>query len=473
MKTTIEQIEANGEKIAILVVGDVMIDEYHYCKTERKTPEGPFMVWDLLKVEKRLGGAGNIAHNIRALGANATLAGVAQDGEIDRLADDNGIQVVIERDGRPTTVKRRFVDTETKMLLAREDVESREPVSRETAGFIVKRLKKEFDAVIYSDYNKGMLNKGSLTEFLKIKGKKKIADVKPENVQLFAGKVDLMKMNFKELQKLAAEYGEKIQNEDADVVRAGRKIRDELKADLLLTRSEKGMTFIGEELLHLKAEAKDVIDITGAGDVVMAAFTVAWACGASIQNAALLSNVAASIKVSKRGAVPVSLEEIKAVTDIESRKVLSEAELKKAVDRLRAAGKKIVFTNGCFDVLHHGHIYFLKKAREMGDVLIVGLNSDTSVKKLKGAGRPKIPQHGRAELLAAMPFVDYVVIFDTDTPEYLVELLKPEVYAKGRDYKEEALPEARIVESYGGKIKLIDLVSEEGKKVSSSDIIKG
>ena len=471
MDCEIDTIEKNSGKMRILVLGDVMIDEYHYCRLERKTPEGPFLVWDLQRIEKRLGGAGNLAHNIKALGANVVLAGIALDGELDRIALENKIPVILERDGRPTTIKRRFIDSETNALLAREDVETRSPVARATSGFLAKRLKEDFDVVIFSDYNKGMFNPDSVPEFLRIKGKKRIADVKPGNAKLFKGKADIIKMNFKEFRELSKAYGEKVENTDADIERGGNKIREDLKADLLVTRSEKGMSFISDTSSHSVIENKEVIDIIGAGDTVTASFAVALACGVPVHNSLHISNMAASIKVTKRGAVPVSLDEVRKKLSTEERKILGEADLAKAIERQRITGKKVVFTNGCFDVLHHGHLYFLKRAKEFGDLLVVAVNSDASVKKLKGPGRPKIPQHGRAEMLSSFPFVDYVVIFDTDTPEYLVEMLKPDVYVKGKDYNIDELPETRIVENYGGRVELVDLVSEGGKKVSSSEII--
>jgi len=469
----ISLIEKNGRNSSVLVLGDAMLDEYHYCRMERKTPEGPFLIWDLERVESRLGGAGNLAVNISALGAKATLAGIASDGEMGRLASEAKIATVFERDGRPNTVKRRFIDLETGSMLAREDIESRNPVSRATAALISRRLKDEFNLIIYSDYGKGMFNSETVPEFLKIRAKRRIADLKPQNAKLFRGKVDIIKMNFGEFRELAKEYGEDARNEDAEIERVGKKIREDLKADLLITRSEKGMSYIGKDSFHSKAEAKEVTDITGAGDTVTAAFAVALSSGVSVWNAVHIANVSASIKVSKRGAVPVSLEEIKSKLLSEEKKIIGDKEIEGVIQRQRITGKKIVFTNGCFDILHHGHIAFLKKAREFGDILVVALNSDASVRKLKGAGRPKIPQHGRAEMLASFPFVDYVVIFDADTPEYLVEMLRPDVYVKGKDYKVETLPEARIVESYGGKVELIDLISEKGEKVSSSSIIKG
>lgn len=467
----IDAIEKNGGKLKILVLGDVMIDEYHYCRLERKTPEGPFLVWDLQRIEKKLGGAGNLAHNIKALGAEVVLAGIAFDGELDRLALENKIPVVVERDGRPTTLKRRFFDAETNALLGREDIEDRTPITKTTSGFLAKRLKDDFDLVVFSDYNKGMFNPDTVPDFLRIKAKKRMADVKPGNAKLFKGKVDVIKMNFKEFRELSKAYGEDVKNTDADIERAGKKVREDLKADLLVTRSEKGMSYIGDVTSHSLVESKEVVDIIGAGDTVTAAFSVALACKVPIPGALRISNMAAAVKVTKRGAVPVSLEEIKKRLSMEERKILDEDSLAKAIDRQRAIGKKVVFTNGCFDVLHHGHLYFLKKARELGDILVVALNSDASVKKLKGPGRPKIPQHGRAEMLAAFPFVDYVVVFDTDTPEYLVEMLKPDIYVKGKDYTVGTLPEARIVENYGGRVELIDLVNEGGKKVSSRDLI--
>lgn len=469
-------LELIGKKcgnISALVLGDIMIDEYHLCRAERKSPEGPFLVWELLGITRGFGGAGNLAVNARALGAKVTLAGIAGDGELDRMASEKGIVLIVERDGRPTTLKRRFVDAETKAPIAREDVESKEPVGRAAAGTIARRLKGEFDVAVYSDYAKGMFNKESMQEFAKVKAKLKIADVKPENAHLFKGVAGILKMNFREFSRLAEMHGEKVRNEDADMERAGRKVRDALGADLLITRSEKGMSYIGKEAFHAGGRAKEVMDITGAGDTSAAAFALALACGLGAQDALEVANAAGSVKVGKRGAVPVSLEEIRREMGSGGKKVVSEEELKGIVGRMRAAGEKIVFTNGCFDLMHHGHVVFLQKARGLGDALIVALNSDASVRKLKGAGRPRIPEHGRAGMLAAFPFVDYVVVFGTDTPEHLVEELRPDVYVKGKDYSEENLPEARIVERYGGKVALLDLVTENGEKVSSSRLAKG
>lgn len=469
----LSSIEKKSGSISVLVLGDIMVDEYHLCRAERKSPEGPFLVWELLGITRSFGGAGNLAVNAGALGAKVTLAGIAGDGELDRMASERGIVLVVERDGRPTTLKRRFMDAETRAPIAREDVESREPVQRAAAGFLARRLRGEFDAVVYSDYAKGMFNKESIGEFAKIRAKVKMADVKPENAHLFKGVAGILKMNFREFSRLAEMHGEKVRNEDADMGRAGAKVREALGADLLITRSEKGMSYIGKEAFHAGGRAKEVTDITGAGDTSAAAFAVALACGLGVRDALEVANAAGSVKVGKRGAVPVSLEEIGKEMGAGVKKVVGEGELRVVVGRMRAAGKKIVFTNGCFDLMHHGHVVFLQKARELGDVLIVALNSDASVRKLKGAGRPRIPEHGRVGMLAAFPFVDYVVVFGTDTPEHLVEELKPDVYVKGKDYSGENLPEARIVERYGGKVVLLDLVTENGEKVSSSKLAKG
>ncbi|MEM2949207.1 MAG: D-glycero-beta-D-manno-heptose 1-phosphate adenylyltransferase, partial [Candidatus Bilamarchaeaceae archaeon] len=465
------EINVMEEKIAnkhALVIGDVMIDEYHYCRTERKTPEGPFLVWDLERLERRLGGAGNIAHNIRTLGARVTLAGVALNDEIERLAAENGIECFFARDGRETTIKRRFFDIETKALLAREDIESRKPLPKDAAEFLARQLKKnDYDVIVFSDYAKGVFNRETVDVLTNIKGRVRIADTKPQNAELFKGKVNVIKMNFREFKQFMERYGAVITNTDTDIITAGRLARESLKTDLLITRSEQGMTYIGREIHHMKAEAKEVVDIIGAGDIVSAVFAAALASGLSLPNALHVANVAASIKVTKHGSSLVNFDEIKSAILREEGKIVKDNVLKEIVARNRAAGKKIVFTNGCFDVLHHGHIHLLKRAKEFGDVLIVGLNSDDSVRRIKGTTRPRTPEHGRAEVLAALPFIDYIVIFNTDTPEYLIEIIKPDVYVKGKDYKIEKLPEAAVVARYGGRVELIELVTDGTKKISS------
>jgi len=471
LNNAFETLRTKVDSLNVLVIGDVMIDEYHYCKVERKTPEGPFLVWELQEVRKELGGAGNLARNLATLGATVTLAGVVGDGIPQELAQRYGIKTIFSaaNDGRPTTTKRRFIDNETKALLAREDIESKNPISRETVSGIVARIKEKYDVLILSDYAKGLFWKETIPISSSVKAALKIADSKPQNAGFFKD-VDVIKMNFKEFAEVAKNFGYNVENTNSSVEQVGKELLKQFSNDFLITRSENGISYISSSgVFHSPVQVKEVVDIMGAGDTVCAMFAVARAVGLDIPTSLHLSNLAASIAVSRRGTVSVTLDEVEGLINSEKRKIVSLEELKEITKKLRTNGKKIVFTNGCFDILHHGHLYFLSEAKSLGDILIVGLNSDAGVRKLKGEGRPRMPQHARAELLAALSTVDYVVIFDNDTAESLVDELKPEIYVKGKDYKMEALPEARIVQSYGGKTILIDLRTEKGKKISSRD----
>lgn len=469
----VDLIHEKVKKKNILVIGDIMIDEYHFCNIEKKTPEGPFLVWDLQKIFKKVGGAGNIASFLSIFGPSIELAGISLGDEVSNLANLEGIKCVLVSDGRINTIKRRFVDIETKMLVGREDIEKKDNLSKETADLLFSKLKKSYDAVIFADYAKGVFNENTVDIFTSINAKFSIADVKPQNVDFFKSKVNIIKMNFKEFKTTAEKQNFLIKNSDADIEKFGMMIRDSLKTDLLITRGREGMSYIGEEVIHMKSDVKEVVDVVGAGDVVTAMFVAGLLADLDLSSTMYFANKVASFKVTRHSSSLISYKDIKNIFTIrnEEDKLIDYKKINEVVITHRSRNHKIVFTNGCFDILHHGHTYFLKKAKELGDILIVGLNSDSSVKKLKGPNRPKLAASSRAKILAALPVVDYIVIFDDDTAEHLVSLIKPDVYVKGADYEIKKLPEANLVEKYGGRVVLIPLLTENGKKISSSDIV--
>lgn len=463
----------------ILVIGDVMCDIYLWGTVSRISPEAPVPVFESMERRPALGGAANVAANLRALGCEVSLLSVigadVAGQEIRTLLDKQGIAAawLVEDPARPTTEKTRLIAHQQQMM--RLDREDRSPLDHAMSHRVCEHaqaLLPEVDGVVCSDYGKGLCTPGVLGpifEQARAAGRPIIVDPKARDFSLYRG-ATVVKPNLAEVEQAS---GMRLEDE-ADIEEAAALLCRQSQVDaLLVTRGKDGMSLFQppQAPLHIPANARDVFDVTGAGDTVIAAFSMAVLSGLSFAAAALLANAAAGIVVGKVGTAVVSPVELRAALQqqesTESRKVLERDALVRVVQQQRQQGRRMVFTNGCFDLLHVGHMRYLQQARLFGDLLVVALNDDASVLRLKGEQRPLIPQAERASVLAALACVDYVTVFSEDTPLELIRLLRPEVLVKGGDYVPETVVGRDEVESYGGSVEIVPYV--EG--VSTTHII--
>ena len=461
------------EKLAsvrVLCIGDVMLDRFVYGAVDRVSPEAPIPVLRIEREAQMLGGAGNVVRNISALGAHANLVAVVGDDDagkdIARLIEgEQGLDAsLIAVSGRATTVKLRYVAGNQQLL--RADREQSSALDGDTNDRLCAAVESEIadaDIVILSDYAKGVLSPGLIARLVataRKHGKLVVADPKSVDLARYKG-VSVLTPNAKELAiATAMPVGD-----DASAAAAAKKALETSGADaILVTRSERGMTLVARTGLthHFPAEAREVFDVSGAGDTVLAVLALALGAGATIADAAALANVAASIVVSKAGTAVVRPDELAQALHAADLKG-PEAKIRTldsaldAAARWRARGLKIGFTNGCFDLIHTGHVSLLAQARAACDRLIVGLNTDASVKRLKGPSRPVNTEMARAIVLAALETVDLVVLFDEETPIKLIEALRPDALIKGADYSVEQVVGASFVQSYGGRVVLAAL----------------
>ena len=453
-----------------IVVGDLILDYYITGDTERISPEAPEPI--ILERDRSAvpGGAANVAANIVSLGGKARLFGVLgddEDGEMFRglirqsgLSDD-GIMVI---PGRISTRKTRLISRGSQVL--RVDRETTAPLSSEEESRLIERMKAcPETVVIVSDYAKGVVS-GRIVPELAAAGKRVIVDPKAVDLRKYAGAY-LATPNRQEFTRAAGTDASPGGMESAArALMAGCAIEN-----LLVTLGPDGMALIEPDrpVSHIHARTREVYDVTGAGDTVIAAIGAAVSGGATLADACYVANIAAGIVVGKHRTATTSPEEILsyAFGPSASSKIVAPDMLADRVAELRRNGRKVVFTNGCFDLLHVGHITYLNEARGLGDVLVVGINTDRSVRSLKGPSRPIIPEQERSHLLASLECIDYVVLFDEETPRALIDRIRPDVLVKGADYSREEVVGHDIVESYGGEIRLIELV----KDVSTSAII--
>jgi D-beta-D-heptose 7-phosphate kinase / D-beta-D-heptose 1-phosphate adenosyltransferase len=476
----IESFLGRLSSVQALVVGDLMLDEYLWGKTERISPEAPVQIVDVAREDLRLGGAGNVLNNLLGLGCRVHVASVLGDDADGRmllriLADKGmGTEGIFFAPGRTTSRKTRILASNQQML--RIDRESREPISCELERMLadyVRSVAEHFQIILVSDYLKGVLTDGLLKEIIAIgreTGIPVVIDPKGKDYGKYTG-ATLLTPN-----RLEAQTASGIPIVDNEsLLRAGRVLRESLQLDaLVLTRSEEGMNLFlaGGQEIHLPTEAREVYDVSGAGDTVLSVLGVGLAGGLSLEQAAQLSNMAAGIVVAKVGTSTVSPEEILEVAahrHLDSELKIKEREaLRRIIEVKRGQGKRVAFTNGCFDLLHVGHVKYLQKARQLGDLLVLGLNSDASIRRLKGPKRPLIGQEERAHILSALDCIDYVVIFDEDTPLDLIRALQPDILVKGADYTPDGVVGKDLVESWGGRVELITFV--DGK--STTNIIE-
>jgi D-beta-D-heptose 7-phosphate kinase/D-beta-D-heptose 1-phosphate adenosyltransferase len=466
----------------VLVVGDVMLDRYIYGSVTRISPEAPIPIFNVEQERIMPGGAGNVAINVASLGASVTLTGVIGDDNdgstIRRLLTGTGnirCELIIDHN-RPTTVKSRFVAVSQQLL--RSDRERPEAISAERETELLERVKQcvnEIDAIALSDYAKGVLTDRVLSEIINMAWRARkplIVDPKRADFRAYAG-ARLIKPNISELERAA---GMTCDTEEAAEV-AARDIVARTGSDVLLTRSEKGMSLYqaGAPTVHAHSAAKEVYDVSGAGDTALAVTTTGLAVGLTAEESMRLANAAAGLVVSKLGTSHVTREELSLALRLAASQenqahdhILS---LDQAVSISRAwqkQGFRVGVTNGCFDILHAGHIALLAKARSECDRLIVALNSDESVRRLKGTSRPVQTLASRASVLAALGCVDLVVPFEQDTPIDLIRALRPSVLIKGGDYVEAEVVGGSFVKSYGGRVVLVDLLPN----LSTTSIIK-
>jgi D-beta-D-heptose 7-phosphate kinase/D-beta-D-heptose 1-phosphate adenosyltransferase len=463
----------------VLVVGDVICDVYLRGRLERISPEAPVPVFEGTTRQPALGGAANVAANLHALGCDVRLLGVVGRDLAGRCLRDllhqRGIADtwVLEDAARPTTEKTRLIAHQQHVL--RLDQETRGPLSAALTHEMLAQaatLLPAVDGVICSDYRKGVCTRELLQPLFaraRSAGRPIVVDPKVGDFTVYAGATALTP-NLAEVEQASGVRA----HDEAALARAAELLLRQSQAHVLLvTRGQDGMTLFrpAQTPVHIPARAREVFDVTGAGDTVVAVYSMALLRGLSPLEAARLANTAAGIVVGKVGTAVVTPEELRLAChqggNPEAEKILRQDELLHALQYHRSRGERLVFTNGCFDLLHVGHVRYLQQARRLGERLIVALNDDASVRELKGPRRPLRPAAERAQLLAALACVDYVTLFGEPTPLELIKLIRPDVLVKGGDYTPDTVVGRTEVEAYGGVVRLIPAV--EG--VSTTTII--
>lgn len=455
----------------ILVVGDLILDRYADGKANRVSPEAPVLVFEYDSERYLLGGACNVAANLRELGASASVLGVVGEDEAGEQLRmllqqaDIDTQALVVDASRPTTRKTRYVAKTMQVL--RVDEESRVPVGGTAEAQMLAILEQRpfpWKSVLLSDYGKGVLTPRVIQAAIaaaRSQGGVTVVDPKGKDYSIYRG-VDLLTPNREEAE---AATGVAIKTTE-DLHRTAQRLREITGIrTAVITLGKDGIFFEREDGTHriIPTEARQVFDVTGAGDTVVAVLTFCRAAGVSLEDSLRLANHAAGITVAKLGTWAPSRREVLARLGENSvssgGKVLSLEAAIEVASRLRAEGRRLVFTNGCFDILHPGHCDYLAKSRSYGDALMVGINTDASVQRQqKGPGRPINCLEDRAAVLAALQAVDYVVAFDDDTPKDLIEAITPHVLAKGEDWRDKGVVGREWVEAHGGQVLLVPLV---------------
>lgn len=469
----------NLSAASVLVVGDVMLDRYFNGDSQRISPEAPVPVVKISSVTDKAGGAANVARNIARLDGKVALLGIIgndSNGDIlQQLLQAEQIESQLYRqDSLPTIAKMRVVSRQQQVV--RLDAE--QPFRPEDVQVLFEQFEfiyQRYDIILFSDYNKGSLaNVQLMIQLAKSAGKTVLVDPKQEDLTVYAG-ADVLTPNLSEFRLAGGDT-----SSEPNMLRSARKLIQQAKLGaILLTRSEQGMSLItATEHHHFPAQVLEVSDVTGAGDTVIATLATLLGAGASLSDATELANLAAGIVVSKVGAATVSPEELAAKLNkyLFTQGDIYQTPFDKVLQHVafaRQNGEKIVFTNGCFDILHAGHVRYLAQAKALGDRLVVGLNSDASVRRLKGAERPINLLEDRATVLAGLASVDWVLPFgdnpaEQDTPLTLIRQIKPDVLVKGGDYTIDNIVGAGEVLAAGGEVKVLEFV--DGR--STSNVIK-
>ena len=453
----------------VLVIGDLLLDRYLWGTVERISPEAPVPVVRVDHKTSAAGGAANVAANLSALGCGVSLAGTVGADEDGRhlleLLKAAGIETtaVLSVTDRPTNCKTRILGGRQQML--RLDVEKSCEFSVELKNLLLARIEAQIpgcSAIILSDYGKGLLDNSVCQTIIRRARELSIptfVDPKGLHYEKYAG-CDVISPNRMELAAATS-----MDSGDLELLlEEGQQLRAELGiGHLVVTLSELGITLLEHGgTYRFPALAREVFDVSGAGDTVIAAMGAAVAAGMQLHDAVRLANLAAGIVIGKLGTVPISRDELLAGLasgeTSQAEKICSRETLLKRAAHWRVAGQRIVFTNGCFDLLHVGHLALLEQAKREGDCLVVALNTDRSVRALKGANRPIISEDARARIVAALPCVDAVVLFDEETPLDLIRAVRPNVLAKGGDYVEDEVVGANDMKSWGGRVALIPLI---------------
>jgi D-beta-D-heptose 7-phosphate kinase/D-beta-D-heptose 1-phosphate adenosyltransferase len=468
----------------IIVLGDVMLDEYISGVVNRISPEAPVPIVQVDNFDYRLGGAANVALNLKVLGDDPILIGVCGEDnrafELKKLMKRRGLQVdgIITDRNRPTTTKTRVLAHNHQMV--RIDREETEEISLEITDKILRRINTYVNiakAIIISDYGKGVITKDLVQEVIDLALEK--------NLFIAVDPKDTHFLNYKKVSVITPNHheagfvtGRRIVN-DKVLQEVGWNLLKSLNCEsLVITRGERGMSLFEKDgdLTHIPTVARNVYDVTGAGDTVISTLVSSVCAGAKLKEAAWISNQAAGMVIQEIGTAQVKKQELNEEingTKIKFRgRIVTKTQLLGILKKSRQQDKKIVFTNGCFDLIHIGHLKFLAKAKKMGDVLVVGLNSDSSVRRLKGEGRPILSQKERSEILTGLESVDFVTIFSENTPMNLIKHVKPDILVKGGDYKVDNIVGAEFVQSYGGKVRTIPLVKNKSTKSIISSILR-
>ncbi len=447
----------------VIAVGDVMLDRYWSGPTSRISPEAPVPVVRVEQLDDRPGGAANVALNIAALGGASQVLGIVGDDEpaheLNARLQAGGVQTAfVVSEIHPTITKLRVISRNQQLI--RLDFE--DAFVRDHSQQLVTRLEKEIasaQVLLLSDYAKGVLQ--DCQQFIELGRKHNVPVlVDPKGIDFARYKgATLLTPNLSEFEAVVGPCAT-----EAELVTKGLALIEQLELQaLLVTRSEEGMTLLqpGKEPFHLPAKAKEVYDVTGAGDTVIAVLAASMAAGGSLEEAAMLANLAASIVVGKLGTVVISGAELRRAAQHEvgsARGVLNREQLATVIADAKSHGEKVIFTNGCFDILHAGHVSYLAEAKALGDRLVVAVNDDASVTRLKGEGRPVNAVERRMAVLAGLESVDWVVSFHEDTPEALLEELQPNLLVKGGDYTVEQVVGGDIVKAHGGEVAVLSEV---------------
>jgi D-beta-D-heptose 7-phosphate kinase/D-beta-D-heptose 1-phosphate adenosyltransferase len=478
---SLDTIFSDAKNVSVLVVGDLMLDQYVYGTIDRISPEAPVSVVNWRSEKSGLGGAANVAHNLAQLGCRVFLAGVtgvdASAEELLQIAKSMGIDTagVVADANRPTTLKTRIIAHGQQVIRIDREVRAEidDALAKSLLDYVWKCL-PQVDGVILSDYAKGVLTPSlcaSVIQAADSQHKRVLVDPKGHDFSKYEGAF-LLTPNKKEL----AEATHMPVHTEADIRKAADALFRVVGCEaILVTRGEEGMSLFSANTdgVHIQTEIRDVFDVTGAGDTVISMLGRLLFAGVGLLPAAQLANMAAGLKIGKLGAAAVSADEIIAYLRQREEsfrgKILDMAHLKQVVGLAHSHGRKVVLTNGCFDLLHVGQVQFLQRAKALGQMLIVAINDDRSVRKLKGNGRPLIGAADRAGIIAGLASVDHVIVFSEATPLNLIKELTPDVLVKGGNYKLEEVIGRKEVESYGGRVALIPAIDPES---SSQTFVK-
>lgn len=473
-------------RIRVAIIGDIILDEYLNGTVSRISPEAPVPVHLVKGTSYSAGGSANAARNVSLVGAEAFLFGICGDDEaaniLEELLKRDGVDTssIIRVHNRPTNKKTRV--TSSNQQIVRIDWEKVHALEQENQDILLDRLEaKNVDAILVSDYGKGLLPKELLANIFKVAKKRNIpcvVDPKGADFNRYQG-CTVMTPNLRE-----SYFALGLEEENQTGEWLGRRLQEKFGLnDVLVTMGPNGMIYVPkvkeESAIYKKAQAKEVYDVSGAGDTVAAILALGLASGASREEVLTCANLAAAIVVGKWGTQAVTQEELVGAlqehhgtllesSENKNHKIIYPENFNAFQTKIKNSGLKMVFTNGCFDLLHVGHIDYLEKARRLGELLVVGINTDESIRELKGKSRPIVELANRMRILAAMSCVDYVVPFSEQTPLRLIQDLSPHILVKGADYKEDNIVGAEHVRSLGGQVQTIELVPG----VSSSDIIK-